>query len=362
MSAEGRGWRRYRVARRVVECESVTSLHLAAEDGAALPAILPGQFLTFRIPDGEARRAPRNYSLSGDPADPDHLRISVRREPGGLGSTYMHALPEGAAIEATGPKGQFSLDLSSRRPVILLAAGIGVTPLLAMAHALAADRARPAWLFHACRSRRLQPFRLELAELQRRAPNLKVVSCLTQPEAGDASEGDDVVRGRITAETLRARLPIGDYEAYLCGPHGFMQAMFDLLLELGVREERIRHEHFGQGSPLVRGGALAGAAAGAERERPQAAVEVAASEGRPIVTFAVTGASALWDGGHRTLLDFAEAQGLQPAFSCRNGICNTCLCAIEGSVRYVEEPLEMPEPGHALLCCSVPDGPVSLRL
>ncbi len=330
--SEGGGWRRLRVARRVAETDGILSLHLTAADGAPLPGFRPGQFLTFRLKGADGRAQPRNYSLTSDPADLSHYRISVRRHENGFGSGLMGAAAEGDVLEATEPKGRFVLDEASERPVILLAAGIGITPLMAMAQALAGT-ARPATLIHACRDAASRPFAAELDALARRAANLRVAAISTATE------------GRITANTLRHLLPIGDYEAYLCGPQGFMDAMTSLLVGLGVRPERIASESFGGPRP-----------AAAAAPSPAAS---AADEGI-LVTFARSGRTARWTGGQRTLLDFAEAQGLTPAFSCRNGICGTCLCGVEGDIRYVEEPLEEPGPGQALLCCSAPVGPVTL--
>ncbi len=160
MTQERPGWRNLEVAKRVVESHDVVSLHLVSTDGTALPPFLPGQFLTFRVPGREGRPVPRNYSISSDPADLSHYRISVKREPDGIGSGHMHdAMAVGASIEATGPKGDFILDRASAHPVLLLAGGIGITPLLAMAHALARDGNRPVFLFHACRDGAVQPFR-----------------------------------------------------------------------------------------------------------------------------------------------------------------------------------------------------------
>ena len=217
---------------------------------------------------------PRNYSLTSDPADLAHYRISVRRHEQGFGSGRMWAAAEGDELEATEPKGRFMLDDCSQRPVILLAAGIGITPLIAMAQALARTT-RPTYLIHACRNVAVRPFAAELEMLAARAPHVRVASILSGSE------------GRVTAEVLRRLLPIGDYEAYLCGPAGFMVAMRDILVSLGVRPERIASESFG-----------------AERPAPIASQPVAAApapgEGI-LVTFARSGRSARWTGGPSAL-------------------------------------------------------------
>jgi uncharacterized protein len=333
MTAGAQGWRRLRVMRRVQESDRVVSLHLVAQDGTALPAFIPGQFLTFRImtPDGKA--VPRNYSLSSDAADLMHYRISVRREPGGFGSAHMHdAMSVGATIEATGPKGQFTLDRISARPVLLLAGGIGITPLLSMVHALAANPSRPGWLVHAVRNARHRPFAEEIAALASRARHLTSATHLSDQA------------GHVTRESLRMLLPL------------FMQAMFDILLSLGINEKRIAYEFFGPVRQLK-------ATAAIPIAPPQAMPDTSSNiEDRPLISFTKSGLSRTWDSGHRTLLDFAEAQGLSPAFSCRNGICSTCMCNVEGQVRYIEEPLDEPGPGKALLCCSVPEGPLRIDI
>jgi ferredoxin len=166
-----------------------------------------------------------------------------------------------------------------------------------------------------------------------------------------------VVKGRVTRAFLRSVLPLDDYEVYLCGPPAFMQAMFDILLSLGVSEQRIAYEFFG---PFRK---LSASLADGQEGQPLPTRPVAGDDDdRALVTFTKSKIARRWDGAHRTLLDFAEAQGLTPAFSCRNGICNTCLSAVEGSVRYIEEPLEDPGPDKALLCCTVPVGPLRIDI
>lgn len=358
MTSERPGWRKLRVAKRTSESSDVVSLHLVPADGTALLPFAPGQFLTFRLPGREGRPVPRNYSISSDPADLSHYRISVKREPEGVGSGHMHdAMVVGASVEATGPKGDFVLDVHHAHPVLLLAGGIGITPLLAMSHALARDGKRPTFLFHACRDGTVQPFSAEIARLCAAAPNMKAFTRLERAIAEDRSRPQFAGEGRLTRAFLSEKLPLDAYQAYLCGPKPFMQAMYDCLVSLGLPESRIAYEFFG---PAIKLEAHPEDAMPAVTAPPPQPLKTAGNGG--LVSFSQSGIVADWDGRHRTLLDFAEAQGLTPAFSCRNGICNTCLTEIEGEVNYVDEPLDDPGPGRALLCCSVPDGPVTLRL
>lgn len=354
MTAEHDGWRPWRVLDRRRESDIVVSLDLAPADGAP-PPFRPGQYLTFRFADAAGASVLRTYSISSDPADATRRRISVKREPGGVGSGHMHeALQVGATVATLAPRGAFTLDEASTRPVILLAGGIGVTPLLAMAHALARTQRR-TFLIHACQNGAVQPFAQELRDLARRSATLRVAFCLAEPTQDDLAARAFDFRGFVTREVLQAVLPLDDYEAYLCGPTPFMRAMFAELTALGLAEARIAHEFFGPAQSLRAPQAPAPAAT------PEPA-ETAGDDGADAVVFTRSGVTARWDGRHRTLLDFAEAQGLAPAFSCRAGVCSTCLCDVEGKVRYVEEPLDIPPEGKALICCSAPEGPVKLSI
>jgi ferredoxin-NADP reductase len=370
MAREASSWRRLRVARRVQESDNVVSLHLVADDGGELAAWQAGQFLTFKIPTAAGRPVPRNYSLSGEPAERSAYRISVKREgpppgkpeaPPGIGSAYLHDVAlEGTTIDALPPRGDFVLDRASPRPVIFLAGGIGITPLATMARQLARDGGRAGFLFHACESGRFHPLAGELGQLAAASDNLRYISGFANPTAEDRRARRAQFEGFVTADVLRAHLPTAVCDAYLCGPPAFMQAMYTLLVRLGVPEAQIRYEFFGTARKLEAAGpaaALAPLPATAAVDAPAAGAGRAAT-----VTFARSGTSVAWDPAAKSLLELAEAQGLSPAFSCRSGICSTCLTALEGEVTYFEEPLDMPAPGRALICCSVPKGDVRLDI
>ncbi len=367
--------RRYRVARKVRESEIITSFYLAPADGEALAPFRPGQFLTFQLQDpprgGVVRR---NYSLSGSADWPEHYRISVKREPAsgaghppGLVSNHLHdSIEVGAELEARGPDGRFVLDAGAARPVVLLSGGVGLTPLVAMAHALAREGRRRTHFIHACENGRAHALSREMRQLSRTAPNLHLHVCYRNPDASDELGRDYDSEGLITPALLQALLPLDDYDFYLCGPGPFMQSVFTQLVELGVREERIRYEFFGPATllraspPLIK---EAGALAPSAQAASGLSAPATATTDALTVTFSRSGLSVAWDPSFETLLDFAEAQGLTPAFSCRAGICSTCMCDMPaGEVDYVAEPLDEPPQGKALLCCSRPRSDVVIAL
>ena len=378
-------FRRFSVIRKHREAEGITSFHLAPADGAALWPARPGQYLTLRlpVPGGPVLRT---YSLSSDVADRTQYRISVKREampgvPAGVGSCWLHDhLAEGDTVEIAAPRGGFVLDEASARPVLLLAGGIGVTPLLSMLHRLAQGGRRVVFV-QACENGAVHALRDEVAALATASGGRIVArSVYRQPSPGDRFDAE----GAVDKAFLQSLLPLDHYEVYLCGPTGFMVGMWRLLTGLGLREEDIRYEFFGKQTSLPRlaaegvpvqahvparaPAAIAGlafltnpAARGIEEDLPAPVAPDAAPAKGPTVVFARSGREAVWTGG--TLLELAEAAGLEPEFSCRSGICNSCRTEIrEGSVSYVEQPLTPPAPGKVLLCCSQPQGRVVLDL
>lgn len=324
--------RSFKVVEKRQESRLITSFLLEPLDGWR--PFRPGQFLVFRLPGGLVR----NYSLSGSPDAPGLYRITVKRE--GAGSSHMHSLAVGDILQAQGPRGDFVLDEDSPRPVVLLAGGVGLTPLLSMLHRLAKGQRRTLFL-HAVENGADHPLRDEVLRLCE-APHLTAHFLYRTPSDQDRAAHRFHSEGLIGKALLQSLLPLDDYDFYLCGPPPFMQACHDHLHDLGVRRERIAHEFFGPASRSV---------------PPPAMVDTGDS-----VTFRSSGLSAAWDGSP-SLLDFAEAQGLTPEFSCRAGICGTCRVPMpEGEVDWIEEPLVPPPEGHILLCCTRPKGAVVLDL
>lgn len=359
--ALGNQWRRLRVAKIERESHSIRSIYLEPDDGAGLPVFLAGQHLPVRFTlDGEVHI--RTYSLSSAPSD-GFYRISVKRE--GRVSTHLHEqIQVGDVVEARAPQGHFTVAPLERRPLVLLAAGVGITPLLSMLRevvyqGLRTRRIRPTWLLQSSRSLADQPFRRELDRLLESAGDaVRVLRLLSQPEA-DAHECEDFDRrGRIDGAVLRDLLEVEDYDQIdfvVCGPGGFTQGLYDGLRELDVRDAQIHAETFGP-STLKR------------RADPDAIVieqPPAATTSVPVV-FERSAKEARWQPDGSSLLELAESRGLRPEFSCRGGSCGTCKTRlVSGAVNYPQPPAEVPEAGHVLICCAVPaqsDQPLVLDL
>ncbi|GGF75456.1 2Fe-2S iron-sulfur cluster-binding protein [Mameliella alba] len=383
-------FRKFRVAARVRESDVITSFHLKPVDGGPLWQAQPGQYLTLRVPTDEGSVL-KTYSLSGDVQQDDFHRISVKREcapdgsevPDGVGSCWLHDhVQEGEEIEIAPPRGGFVLDQQSERPVLLLAGGVGLTPLLAMAKVLARSKRR-VWIFHACENGDVQALGDELRALSDASDGrITLHVAHRQPTDRDRAERRFDSEGLIDKVLLQSLLPLDDYEVYMCGPTPFMVAMYRLLSDLGIARSRVSYEFFGTATSLEKMAAeRAPAAKGAvsapkalanlvnltdpdawavtETTVPMAAESDEAPKGANTVVFSKSGASADMGSDTRTILELAEEAGLEPAFSCRSGICNTCRCTlVEGKVSYVEEPLQAPDAGEVLICCARPEGRV----
>ena len=339
-------WRPFRVTQIVDESRVIRSFHLAPADGAGRIRHQAGQFLPIRVTpaDGGAPLT-RTYTLSVAPSDAAY-RISVKRE--GAVSRHLHEhVKVGDIIEARAPAGAFVIDAAEQRPAVLLAAGIGVTPMLAMLRHIVYEgqrkqRTRPTWFFYSARSAQDRAFADELSMLQSQGQGaIRVVRLLSDPDGARQDEDYDVA-GRIDADVLRKFLPFGGYDFYLCGPNTFMQSLYDVLRGLDVPDGRIHAEAFGQSS-LVRQG-----------EAPAQALGEPATQSVPVL-FTQSAKEARWTPGKGSLLELAEERGLTPEFSCREGTCGTCRTRVlAGSVAYPKAPAFSVPEGEALVCCAVP--------
>lgn len=354
LASQANQWMKYTVQEIVDESSVIKSFHLAPEN-KTVPKFLPGQFLTVRLPvDGE--HAIRTYTVSNAPAD-RLLRISVKREepvgdeyPEGRVSNYLHrVVKQGDVIDVKSPRGVFHFDASERRPAVLLAGGVGITPMVSMMrHALIEGfrtrRVRETTLISAASSNQQRAFDAELKSIVAQSNGaLKYLSVLSEVTTKIVQGEDYDHVGRITPAFLKNVLGLDDYDFYLCGPVGFMQSVYRMLRGLGVDDQRIYAEEFGpaalvrDSNPLI-----------AEIEQPKVAAEA-------IVEFSNAKVEQAWLPADGTLLDFAEAHGLTPDFGCRSGQCGACKVKLKsGSVSYLTAPsVELAE-DEVLLCCAMP--------
>src|SRR6185312_1489250 len=323
------GWSGFRPLRvNAVRRESaqVTSFDLDTEDHTALPRPRAGQFLTVRIPDVGSPAPVRSYSLSGDPGAAGY-RISVKREDHGLVSRWLHSnLRAGAVIEAAAPRGDFCLS-EDNGPVVLISAGIGVTPVLAMLHALSVARStRDVWWLHTVRNPESQAFGGEVEALIESLSHAHQRVFYTQTQ------------GRMDQSAIAALDLPATASAYLCGPTQFMTDIRDALIAVGLDPIRVHSELFGA-LPSINPGVVDGGPS----KPPH--LPVGAPGTGPMITFARSGLSVNWSPDYHSILDLAEACDVPTRFSCRSGVCHVCETGIlDGAITYVQAPLEPPGP------------------
>jgi ferredoxin-NADP reductase/MOSC domain-containing protein YiiM/ferredoxin len=351
-----RGFRRLTATAITQESESVISIRLDDPEGTALPAARPGQYLTVRVqPKEQERSLLRNYSLSGPP-DAGYYRITVKREHDGVASGYLHTrLAVGDQLDIAAPRGTFILDCT-HAPVLLISAGIGATPVLAMLQALAEEHSdREIWWLHSARNSREHSFAAEAKGLLDSMPNVHTHVYYSRPGPDDREGRDFVTMGRLNASLLGELEPPRDAEAYLCGPAPFMDEMGAALAASGVGASRIHTEPFGPAPGLTPGIA----ATPARTPHPPSGP---AADG-PTIEFARSNLAVPWGSDYSSLLEFAEACEVPVRWSCRTGVCHTCeTTLIGGDLDYSPEPVEPPAGGSALICCSRPRDDVVLDL
>jgi ferredoxin-NADP reductase/MOSC domain-containing protein YiiM/ferredoxin len=350
------GFRDLVVAEITRESTSVVSLRLADPAGSDLPAALPGQFLTLRLHPGHGGPVLlRSYSMSGAPGAGTY-RISVKREPHGKGSRFVHdRVRAGDRLQVAAPRGTFVLQ-SDDTPVLLISAGVGATPVLAMLHALAdGGSSREVWWLHGARSKAEEAFAAESESLMARLANCHRYVCFSSPESRDAPGRDYNAAGHLTAQVLTSLDLPASAEAYICGPTGFMTDISAALSDLGLDGSRIRTEIFGAQPPSTPGIAPTPA-------RPPHQPYGRPGDG-PQIAFARSGIAAPWNADYGSLLEFAEACDVPVRWSCRTGVCHTCETPLmSGAVRYSPEPVDEPGEGSVLICCSTPSRDVVLDL
>ena len=350
------GFRPLRVADKRRESTNVTSLALEPSDGHPLTAAMPGQFIVLRLkPAPEAPALLRSYSLCSEPSE-ERWRLGVKQEPNGAAGAYVETrLKVGDVIDASAPRGAFTLRQGDG-PVILLSAGIGLTPVLAMLEALAAGRSRrEVWWIHGVRNRAEHAFAAEVQGLLKLLPGGHSHICYSAPGPTDRPAVDFDAAGRVDMHVLQELGVSREADFYLCGPAAFMSSLTADLTSWGVSAERLHSENFGSGPAMTPGVAAAPARAPHLPDRPPGA--------GPMVSFARSNLAVRWDSAFQSLLELAEACDVPVRWACRTGVCHNCESGlIAGAVDYLPNPLEPPGDGNLLICCSRPRADVVLDL
>jgi len=346
------GFRSLRVSEVKRASADVVSLSFAQQDGARLPASLPGQHvvLKLRIDPGEPPVL-RSYSLSGAP-DGAVYRISVKREAQGIASSFIHgSIKAGDILEVSAPTGTFTLQTADTQ-IVLASAGIGVTPVLAMLHALARNGSRrEVWWLHGARDGQNHSFAVESRELLASLSNARSHVAYSQPGPADRPGQDYDSHGRLDIPLLdRLGVP-RDADFYLCGPSGFLTTFDKGLIQWGAVSARIHKEAFGPGESMTPG------ISAVARTAPHQPLAAAVSGSGPAISFTRSGLTVPWNPSFGNLLELAEACDVPVKWSCRMGVCHTCESAlIGGSIGYRPDPLEVPTAGKVLICCARPQG------
>jgi ferredoxin-NADP reductase len=351
------GFRPFVVSNVDKETQNTTSVYLEPEDKKPIANFLPGQHLTFRfqIP-GQDKPVVRCYSLSDGPGKTQY-RISVKQSlpphgtahPPGVASTFINTqVRPGDRFEVKAPSGHFFLDEESEDPLVLLAGGIGITPMISMLDRIVQlGSNRLVLLVYGVSHGADQPFREYLLELSKAHKNIHVVSCFSDPRPEEVENVDYQIKGFASIDLLKALLPNNNCQFYMCGPPPFMNSLYEGLVEWQVSDERIFFEAFGPASIK-------------RKSNNSNAAEVETVDATP-VQFATSQKSVVWDDPDSSLLDLAEANDVPIDSGCRAGSCGTCETElIRGKVKYPEgHAIECP-PGKCLVCIARPVGPVEL--
>jgi ferredoxin-NADP reductase/MOSC domain-containing protein YiiM len=350
------GFRLLRVAGLRQETNEVTSVLLDDMSGTPLPPFAPGQHIVLRlVPDKSSHSIVRSYSISGRSISGGY-RISVKRG-SGPGSRYLiDGMRIGATLETSAPRGDFVLR-SGTRPVVLISAGIGVTPFLSMLQVLSSgtfETSREVWWIYGARNGREHPFARESREFLDALPGSHSTIAYSEPDPADRFGDDFDIRGRVDQVTLQSLGLPTEADFYLCGPTGFLMDINRALASMGVPPSSVHQEVFGPANSMQPGGA-------AQEKIPHPPI---GSRGDgPRVSFTRSGLTVPWDNQFKSLLDFAEACDVPVKWSCRSGVCHMCECGLlNGKLRYAPEPLDQPAAGNALICCSTPESEVDLDL
>lgn len=366
------GWRKFRVEEKTRESSDCVSILLAPHDGKPLPPYLPGQFvaLSVRVP-GEVKPLVRCYSLSDRPMS-RRYRLTIKKVSApqdvphasdGRMSNWIHKqLKVGDLVDLRSPQGSFCIDPTLSQKLVLVAGGVGITPMMSIINELMhRGTHHSVYLFYVVREARSYPFKDHLRSVVQQWPSLKLYVFCTQPTAEQRVGVDFSRRGRIKASHVQAVLPSADFKYLLCGPPEMMADLVQGFQVAGVTRERILTEAFGAPARKLEmsktaAGHLDGWPVDSDSEVANASTRAACT-----VLFAHSGKTASWTARSGSLLELAEAEGIAIDSGCRAGNCGTCAVAVKaGRVGYPVDLVQPPEPGMCLTCLAVPEGDVEI--
>ncbi len=358
------GKRRFRVSRRVYENvnQDICSFYLEPNDRRSIPPFRAGQFLTFAVPvPGQAEPVVRCYSLSNGPDAQGHYRVTVKKiaapenapqgTPPGQSSTYFHNhMQPGALVDVFAPTGSFCLDEASDKPVVLIAGGVGITPLVSMLQRLiATGSTREIWLIYGVRNKSEHAMYEYLQKVARETYNIRMIVVYSQPTNTCRHTVDYHIRGHINEQLLHPILEARDCDIYLCGPAPMMKSLTGAFRNMAVPDENIRIEAFGPASSTPAGS-------------PKKSAETAPEQTFQ-VEFSRSGKKVNWLPGDGSILELAMANGIKARCGCRQGVCGTCAIALQdGRVKYERQPDKNPPSGKCLPCIARPQSDVILDM
>ncbi len=346
------GYRKFEISEVVPEADNIASFRLVPHDHRPLPPYRPGQFLTFRFAmKDQPRPVVRCYSLSQWTPEPDEYQITVKRlaapakndtAPEGLVSNHLHrGMHAGDLIDVIAPSGNFTIDPLENSPLVLIAGGIGITPILSMLDAIVETGSkREVWVFYGVRNGLEHLTKERLRDFDLDNENIHVTVAYSSPRPGLDGESDYDLKGHISIDHLKDTLPSSNYDFFICGPPAMMTQVSGDLRKWGVPDDRVHREAFAAAS--VQGAAAPGVADDKD-ETPLA------------VSFERSNRTAKWTGAAGSLLDLAQANTVPIDFGCRVGNCGTCVTAIRtGEVTYLTEPTAEVKAGTCLTCIAIP--------
>lgn len=345
------GFRKFEVQKKHYEGGDICSFYLKPHDARPIPPFKAGQFLTFKLDIPGDKQITRCYSLSSI-AHEENYRVSIKRVPPprgrddvppGKSSNFFHdQINENDILDVKAPGGNFLLDVTRTTPIVLIGGGIGLTPVLSMLEAVVRHGfQRDVHFFYGVRNSDEHIMKDYLQSLDTEHRRLTMHICYSNPSENDVQGKDFHHAERVSVELFKRLFPSNNYEFYICGPPPMMESLVKGLNEWGVPQSAVNFEAFGPAS--------------VKKTTPKLAEDTDSEENPLKVTFQKSGKEISWTPSAGSLLEIAEANGIELDAGCRAGNCGTCLTAVRsGDVNYLNEPGEIPESGSCLICVGVP--------